>query len=528
MPNSEKRTIPDPDPVRQARRGFAGFPFSLFAGLLLAIAHPPLGFFPLAWIALAPLIRAITEAKRPLTSALYGYTFGWAFLGVTWYWIALTIGAWTNNLVLGIIAWFGLTAILALFYAGFGFASWWIVRRAKSETLGYFAMAAAWVVMEWTRTLGTLTMPWAQLSYSQFRFLPLVQISDVTGAYGVSFLVFLLNVGVAHLWRHRGEWQSARFLWAFGMINVFACFYGMARLLEPPVGERIPVAVAQTGLNPLIKNTEAEQWAKVDGLLDQAKSLSPSPKLLAFAESDLPDDGRKSSAAAGRIAEQMPAIPFTLAINGRSHSLETGKETNSTLLYFAGSGLLSPYNKQQLVPFGEFIPYRSLWPQSLQKTFGFFEEDVEAGTMNVPIQDRNLHIGIFICYESMYPRYSRLMTLNESNLLLTQSNDAWFQSRAAQEQHLSAVVLRGVENRRDIVRSTTNGITCLIDAQGRISKRLPADVTDLLSGEVTLREGKTVWTRFGDWFVYACLAFLVGTLLTPQIDCLRKRRLLSN
>ncbi|MBC7528160.1 MAG: hypothetical protein H7308_11485, partial [Chthonomonadaceae bacterium] len=142
--------------------------------------------------------------------------------------------------------------------------------------------------------------------------------------------------------------------------------------------------------------------------------------------------------------------------------------------------------------------------------------------------DRNLHIGIFICYESMYPRYSRLMTLNESNLLLTQSNDAWFQSRAAQEQHLSAVVLRGVENRRDIVRSTTNGITCLIDAQGRISKRLPADVTDLLSGEVTLREGKTVWTRFGDWFVYACLAFLVGTLLTPQIDCLRKRRLLSN
>ncbi len=527
MTNPDTRTIPDRSSrtQRTALRKPVGWAWVLFAGLLLALAHPPLGLFPLAWAALAPLLRGITEAPTPRRAALYGYGFGWAFLGLTWYWIALTIGAWTGSLALGVVAWFGLTAILAGFYAGFGFVGWHLVRRAKSEGLGWLGLAAAWTVMEWARTLGSLTMPWAQLSYSQFRVLPLIQISDLTGAYGVSFLLVLLNAGVAHLWKQRGKWGSAQFLWAFGTLNLFACFYGAARLIEPEGGPKILAAAAQTGLDPLIKTTPAEQWARIDGLLRQTQTLPSPPHLLAFAESDLPPD-RDPDTAAAHLRELAGDFPGILAINGRARHPVTGRETNTTLLLKNGNAPVYRYDKQQLVPFGEFIPFRPFWPQPLQKTFGFFEEDVQLGTDSTPLRDASgLALGTFICYESMYPPYARLMTANGANLLLTQSNDAWFQSRAAQEQHLAAVVFRGVENRRDVVRSTTNGITCLIDAKGRMLGRLPANVSDLLVGEVTLRAGKTLYNRTGDLFVFACLAFLLALLFSgAQKEIQKKNR----
>jgi apolipoprotein N-acyltransferase len=104
----------------------------------------------------------------------------------------------------------------------------------------------------------------------------------------------------------------------------------------------------------------------------------------------------------------------------------------------------------------------------------------------------------------MYPRYAREMTRAGANLLVTQSNDAWFQSRAAMEQHLAAVVLRAIENRRDVVRSTTTGVTGLVDAKGRVFARAPLRIPGAVVENVQLLQEKTLYTRFGDWFVALC------------------------
>ena len=158
---------------------------ALLSGILLWLANPVPALWPLAWIALAPLIVSVTRAKRLRQAMWRGYLFGWVFFGSVWYWVGLTIAAWTHSPI-GWAGWFGLTLILASFYGLWGGLAWWLHRRGLSDGLQIMALACAWVVIEYLRTRGTLTMPWAQLSYTQYRFLPILQIADITGAYGVS------------------------------------------------------------------------------------------------------------------------------------------------------------------------------------------------------------------------------------------------------------------------------------------------------------------------------------------------------
>ena len=135
------------------------------------------------------------------------------------------------------------------------------------------------------------------------------------------------------------------------------------------------------------------------------------------------------------------------------------------------------YVKRQLVPFGEFIPFRDLIPEPSPDLSVSGHDDVTGeGATVLSYADpamAGLTLGPFICYEAMFPPYAREMTQKGATLLVTQSNDSWFQSRAAMEQHLAAVVLRTIENRRETVRSTTTGVTCFLDSRGRVLDKLP-------------------------------------------------------
>lgn len=196
----------------------------------------------------------------------------------------------------------------------------------------------------------------------------------------------------------------------------------------------------------------------------------------------------------------------------------TGRATNSALLFLPGNAAPLRYDKRQLVLFGEYIPLRNLFPAALQRAFRIEGQlDTIAGSTTQLLRFQSpragpVVLGPFICYESMYPAYARAETGAGANVLVTQSNDAWFQSAAAREQHLAAVVLRAVENRRDVIRATTNGITCLLDSCGRILKRAPEEQTAVLIGQVRLQEGRTFYTRYGDVFVALCVGGLLAAL----------------
>ena len=494
-------------------RAASGLRLALLSGLLLFLANPPVGLWPLAWLALAPLIVGVTRAHSARQAAWRGYLFGWLFLGPTWYWVGLTIIAWTHSPI-GWAAWAGLTFILAGFYGLWGGAAWWLARRT-TEGWRILALAGAWAVMEWLRTLGSLTMPWAQVSYTQWRFLPILQMLDVTGAYGLSFLILLVNGGIAHWWTHRKQAQATHYVWASLTLTGLLFLFGLARLSEPEEGNPLPVAAMQDNFDPFHPPSDLRDYLPTfEELTSRAAASLPRPALYVWAESAAPGDALHEAASRVLMQRLAAQAQAPVLIGSRVVAPETGQEANSSVLFLPDGSPPTFYDKQQLVPFGEFIPYRSLWPENLTQSFGFFKTDTRIGSGPTLLRlvtpaKTSVALGPFICYESMYPRYARAMTGEGANLLVTQSNDSWFQSIAAQQQHLAAVVCRAVENRRAVVRSTTNGITGLIDSHGRITAQAPRNAAGFVTGNVMLKEGKTLYTRFGDWFIGLCGLVLV-------------------
>ncbi len=517
LPQAEQTANPSSPPLSTKR--LSGLRLAAVAGVLLWLAHPSASLWPLAWVALAPLVVGITRATRFRQALWRGYLFGCVFLGLTWYWTGLTIAAWTHSAV-GWVAWLLLTMILAWFYGLWGAGSWWLLQRTTGQWR-IVAPAALWVVMEWARTVGSLTMPWAQLSYSQYRFLPLLQIADTTGAYGISFLVMLVNAALAYRWMHRKEEGSGQGLWAAGILTLFVCLYGAARLGFHDSGRPLPIAAMQGNFKSNdARESREQEFRTFMELTRQAEVMSPPPALYVWGESSSPGDALTDQRTYDFLRSLAVQAHAPLLIGSRVIELHSklgnhwAIESNASVFFPPDSGKYARYNKQQLVPFGEFIPFRALLPASLKETFEIPAGDVTPGTETTILRftDRAagpVALGPFICYESMYPAYASSMTREGANLLVTQSNDDWFHSEAAMEQHLAAVVLRGIECRRDVVRSTTTGITCFIDSKGSITARAPLNATAILKRTALLRDGTTPYVRFGDWFVLACAAMVV-------------------
>jgi apolipoprotein N-acyltransferase len=365
-------------------------------------------------------------------------------------------------------------------------------------------------------------MPWTQLSYSQYRFLPVLQFAEVTGAYGVSFLLVLVNGALAEWWMHRGQPQSGRLIWATMTLSVLICLFGLARLAQTENGRPIQVAVMQNNFENQSETNAilVQELQTIETMTHQAAAGASAPALYVWSESGAPgdalDDLYPTRSILSRLAQETHAA---ILIGGRIIDPHTNVETNSAILFPPDGSAPTHYDKQQLVPFGEFTPFRAFIPKALDDQFHFVE-DVKPGNGPTVLRCRDprgggVALGPFICYESMYPRYAREMTAHGAKLLVTVSNDRWFMSEAAMEQHLAAVVLRAVENRRNIARATTNGVTCLIDSRGRVLARAPFDKAAFLSQPLQRLEEKTLYTRFGDWFVLFS-GLLVLAVLIPR------------
>lgn len=538
---------------------------SITSGGLLALAHPGFSIWPLAWVALAPLLYSVTEAPGPVRAVWRGYLFGFAYMGIVWYWVGLTVNAWTQNQV-GWLVWFGLTALMAWFFAFWASVAWWLHRRigssGRSGWIELVSLAASWVVVEYLRHVGELAAPWAPLSYTQHRFLPVIQFADITGAWGISFLIVLFNAALVSWWRRRGQRGAEQLLWSVGFTVFVVCLYGVIGLTRPESGKSVPVAAIQPGFNTLPSDFNPSKPPSVEGQYQTFERLTAEamrnpvrPAICVWAEAAAPGDAldtrrqrpffvslaRRSGAAivtgsAGneRIAERRRmrggepdgpwerfdpgSIGMTRDLNDgvalrRTEGYETrftDVSANMSVLFDPVRGLYpTHYVKRQLVPFGEFIPFRGIIPDAVQRAFGFSPYDDMVGNSVQPlVYDDSVYgrvdIGPFICWETIFPRCAREMTAAGATLLVTQSNDSWFQSRAAMEQHLSSVVLRAVENHRSVVQSTTTGITCFVDNHGRIRDELPLNREGVAVRAVNLHSDRSIYTRLGDWFVLVC------------------------
>ena len=538
----------------------------LSAALQIAIFPLP-GLYGLAWVAVAPLLVAILRARVPETlhldgqarllpatpwqGFLLGYACGILWFAGTCYWIFDTMHRYGGlpvpvaGLTLILFCMYvglyhGMFGLLLAVVAGSGLAKSKLVGRqiesAGSATSIRRALGAApflWVAVELARTRIT-AFPWELLGYSQTGNFALTRITTLVGVYGLSFEILLVNSVFAAAFLAPKE-QRKRLIVAG---CVAAALLQAGQLLAPA-----PVPTDRTAVlvQPNIPIQAGAMWTKEyfqDTLRDlTAVSLHPAGAadagqrhnlhdplhydLIVWPESPSPfyTNDPMFREAVSALARQGGAwvvagsIGITPAMHhgGRSTGGGSSQIFNSAALVNPQGEWVGRYDKVHLVPFGEYLPFPQLFAFAggLTKEVGEFQH----GESRTPLDAGGERLGMFICYESIFPDEVRQEPLQGAQVLLNISNDGWYGDSGAWKQHLQQTQMRAIENDRWLLAATNTGMTASIDPNGRIVAATPRKVRTALAAPYALRSGTTFYTRYGDWFAYLCAIISVGTVM---------------
>jgi len=377
-----------------------------------------------------------------------------------------------------------------------------------------------WVTLEVLRTYALTGFPWGLLGYSQYKFLMLIQIADITGVYGISFLVASINGAIFDLvlhWPEKqrrmplfGQWPLTVGLFSLAAAMVFVIFYGMWELRENEHGQMIKVSVIQGNIEQEQK-WEAKSQRKIIDIYKRLtiKAMEDSPQLIIWPETAVPFIFGKDEALTTDIKEFQKTISIPLlfgsvlikGIKDNKYQL-----SNSAVLLSDGN-VLSTYDKRHLVPYGEYVPLRKIFPfiEKLVIGIGDFIPGQEYIIMNNP----PARISTPICYEIIFPGMVRKFVNYGANLIVTVTNDAWFGRTSAPYQHFFMAVLRAVENRVPVARAANTGISGFIDAKGRIVKKSDIFVEAVLTENISIGFQKSFYSKYGDLFAFFCIVAFV-------------------
>ncbi|MFA6384182.1 MAG: apolipoprotein N-acyltransferase [Candidatus Omnitrophota bacterium] len=484
---------------------------SCLSSVLLAVSFPPCNFEFLAWAAFVPLFFALEKTSGIQAFALSLISGAVFWLG-TLYWLAHVTAAGMLVLVL----------YLAFYWGIFGFV---ISRRGlPCRCPAVFFIPAVWVLLEYIRSYCFTGFPWALLAYSQSHTLAAIQVADITGAWGVSFLVMMANAAIYVLWKHVQCGPSIRKgpVVAAGCILLCVYLYGVVRLhpgaCNPGAGSNhVKVSVIQGNIPQELK---WDQYSRENIMLRyislSREAAGDGPDLIVWPEAAVPAILDRGSAYGGYLRE---------FVNSSRVSLLTGAVTSRQAQYYNSAVLLQPdagvaiYDKIHLVPFGEYIPLRPV--------LGFLETIAPIGEIRRGSEYRVFQLGApgrmprpafstLICFEDAFPEISRRFVNAGARFLVTVTNDAWYQRTSAPYQHFQASVFRAVENRVWMARSANTGVSGFIRPDGVIEGLVsgPEGKTIFVPGYSTREIGLsacavTAYTKFGDWFIAAALLMIL-------------------
>lgn len=481
------------------------FSLALLSAVLLVLVYPNLivpgfGLPWLATVALVPLLIALALEPRPLWRFLLGEFAGVVYWFAICYWIQFVLEVHGDMGHWGSWATFVLFCVLKALHVGL----FSLLAAVLLDTpYGIPAIAALWTGIE--RTHGTFGFAWLTLGNAGIDMPLPLRVAPFVGVYGISFLFAMMSVVVAFLILRRGR---KHLYW-------LAVVPALLLLPELPPGE----APAETALVVQPNMAPEEQWttasagAERDHLIMESlqNSLHGSEKIIIWPESPGPLY-YYGDPTFHQEATQLAQLSHAYFLFGTVAQTPEGAPLNSAVLLRPEGKLVDRYDKINLVPFGEYVP----------KFFGFVNRitqeisDFVPGNRIVVFPMGQNRLGVFICYESVFPEEVRQFVKGGANLLVNLSNDGYFGHSAAREQHLEIARMRAVENSRWLIRSTNDGITAVIDPTGRIDERLPPYQELIEHMHFAFRSGTTFYTKSGDWFAWGCMILAGFALVWSQ------------
>jgi apolipoprotein N-acyltransferase len=499
---------------------------ALASGILLTLAFPSYDFYLLAWIGFIPLMLSLwgrTQKEAFRTGFVFGVTF---FFG-TLYWIYHSIHVFGGiPLTASLAIVFLLCMGLALYPALFSCLFLAIIRKTKLPAL--LTAPVVWVVLEFLRSYALTGFPWASIGYSQYRFLPIIQVADITGIYGISFLVLAVNGALVDIVLIKRKLRDMPLypvgyamlgLLLLGATLIASLGYGAWRLGQERSHGSVPVSVIQGNIEQDKKWEPAFQKEVLDIYLDLSKkAAADSPQLIIWPETAIPFLYDYDTANTERLLSMQQSLKAYLLFGSvmlRERTKEKALLTNSALLLDPAGKLIYKYDKIHLVPFGEYVPLKGVlfFIDKLVAGIGDYvpgESYVRAGT-------EFGGFGSMICYEIIFPGLVRKFFTGGGDFMVTMTNDAWFGRTAGPFQHFSMAVFRAVENRKPVVRAANTGISGIIDSNGRITARTPLFTRQILSGQVAMDKTMTFYTKYGDIFSYLCMVIFIIIVLNVKI-----------
>jgi apolipoprotein N-acyltransferase len=511
---------------------------------LQILIFPLPGFYVLSWIAFAPLIVALLRARPagPLeidgTTYLKAATPGQAFLlayvsGILWYagtcyWIYNTMHEHGGlSAPFAALALFLFCLYLGLYHGLFGLLLGMVAGPGRDNRLALIAAPFLWVAAELARTRVT-GFPWDLLGTAQVDNISLSRIATLTGVYGISFEIMLVNVALAAAFLVPRKKRSTLLLAALAAAVVLQA----GRLVDAPalVAERSALLVQEN--IPVDENWTQGTFERVLHELTDL-SIQAGPALGSTAITGTVETKGKTELI---VWPESPAPFFTndplfrRPVSEMAHTANTwvvtgaigsnpASQSGSPPEVFNSAALISPagewmarYDKVHLVPFGEYLPFPKLFAFAggLTKEVGEFTP----GTSRMPLHAGTTPLGVFICYESVFPDEVRQFADNGAQVFVNISNDGWYGDSGAYAQHLNQTRMRAIENDRWILSATDTGVTASIDPYGRTVARLARKERGKLLAPYSLTSGTTFYTRHGDWLGYLCAIISIGALLT--------------
>ena len=498
----------------------------ILSGALLIFTFPRYDASWLVWVGLVPLLMAIS-GRSVKTGFFSSYVCGVVFFTGVFSWAFAIPGYKLVHQAM-------LVFYLSFYFAFFGLIFTHVAKRS-GVTYAHLAAPFVWVGLEYMRSnLTFLALPWPLLSHSQYQHPLIIQFAAITGAYGVSFLIVLVNSAIAAMLlpfiaragqnrltgiqviTKRGRNTLAGLA---AILVALALLYGSVALSEPLSGKKIKLSVLQGNIDKAKKDTALKHdrhiLQRYSALTRQASGDKPA--LIVWPEAATPGFILRNMTTFNKISSIVREVNIPFLIGSAEFSKFAkdpalfSKNGNTAIFISSKGKVLGQYLKIRLLPFAEYLPYEDTfeWPDFIipKKKRNWEYPGKEFTLFNLD----GARFGAIICWENAFPDLFRQFVKNGASFMLNLTNEGWFGETAAPYQFLAMCVFRSVENRISMARAANTGISCFIDPYGRITGRVRNNNKDIfvdgyLTQEIHLSQQKTIYTNYGEIFVYITLA----------------------
>lgn len=487
------------------------------SGFLLFLSFPKYGFGAIAWIAFVPLLFAIKDVGKK-DGLIIGFIAGLVYnIGII-YWITFVVVNYGYlPYYLGIVIMLLLASYLSIYTALFATGLVYF----KEKGVPWLIMAPVlWSCLEYGKSHLFTGFPWENLAYSQYLNRTFIQMTDITGIYGISFIIVLVNAIIFDILseKPKGKRVIGKIAIACSML-IIIYGYGYFRTIqigqEETIAESLDVALIQGNIDQNIKWNPRFQKETINvykslSLKKESKHL----RLIVWPETAAPFFFQDISNGMHTEIIDVVRESGDWILFGSPSYLKECNSGEGCISYLNSAFLLSPegkvsgqYDKVHLVPYGEYVPLRKIFPFINKLVVGV--GDFHSGAGYNPLSMKNHKLGVLICYEGIFPESGRSYKKMGADLLVNITNDAWFGKTSAPYQHLSMIVFRAIENRLYIVRSANTGISAIIDPTGRIVSKTELSTRTKLESNIKYINHKTFYEAHGDVFILICMIALM-------------------